>query len=55
MGDPANITVPKVEKRFKTELADYSAVHQDKTGPYADDLEVDAIIVGAGFSGSLHL
>lgn len=36
-------------KKYNTELTDYSAVHADKTGPYAENLEVDALIVGAGF------
>lgn len=36
-------------KKMYTELNDYSAHHENKTGPYADDLEVDALIVGAGF------
>lgn len=40
-------------KKYNTELTDYSAVHTDKTGPYADNLEVDALIVGAGFGKSL--
>lgn len=50
MGDSAAFVVPKLEKRFKTELTDYSRRHEDSTGPYADNLDVDAIIVGAGFS-----
>lgn len=41
-------TLPK-PKKYNTELTDYSTVHDDKTGPYADNLEVDALIVGAGF------
>ncbi len=36
-------------KKYNTELTDYSAVHADKTGPYAENLEVDALVVGAGF------
>lgn len=36
-------------KKYKTELTDYSVVHTEKTGPYAENLEVDALIVGAGF------
>lgn len=35
---------------MKAELREYSR-RIDTTGPYADDLEVDALIVGAGFSG----
>jgi hypothetical protein len=44
-------TVP-LPKKYNTELTDYSAVHVDKTGPYAENLEVDALIVGAGFGKS---
>ncbi|KAJ6109267.1 hypothetical protein N7486_001501 [Penicillium sp. IBT 16267x] len=42
-------------KKYNTELTDYSAVHSDKTGPYAENLEVDALIVGAGFAGIFML
>lgn len=38
-----------IAKKFNTELTDYSVVHRDTSGPYAKDLEVDALIVGAGF------
>lgn len=48
MGDPS--VVAPTQKKFKTRLTDWSVQHADKTGPYADDLDVDAIIVGAGFS-----
>lgn len=41
-------------KKFNTELTDYSVVHRDTTGPYAKDLEVDALIVGAGFGWFTH-
>lgn len=44
MGD---LSIPK--KKFNTELKDYSGNHADKIGPYAENLEVDAVIVGAGF------
>lgn len=45
MGD--NIKDPK---RYKTELSEYAAAPDaTATGPYAKDLEVDALIVGAGF------
>uniref|UniRef100_L7J5P6 Cyclopentanone 1,2-monooxygenase n=1 Tax=Pyricularia oryzae (strain P131) TaxID=1143193 RepID=L7J5P6_PYRO1 len=37
-------------KKFSTDLTDYSVQHSEKTGPYADNLDVDAIIVGAGFA-----
>jgi hypothetical protein len=40
-------------KKFNTELTDYSTNHIDKTGPYAENLNVDALVVGAGF-GKLH-
>jgi hypothetical protein len=33
---------------MKTELSQYSH-RRSKAGPYADDLDVDAIIVGGGF------
>jgi hypothetical protein len=33
---------------MKTELAEYSH-RRGNTGPYADDLDVDVIIVGGGF------
>jgi hypothetical protein len=39
-------------KKFNTELTDYSTVHADKTGPYAENLDIDALIVGAGFGKS---
>ena len=44
-----------IGKKFNTELTDYSTVHADKTGPYAENLEVDALIVGAGFGKSPSL
>ncbi|KAI0596555.1 hypothetical protein F4775DRAFT_564253 [Biscogniauxia sp. FL1348] len=42
-------------QKFKTGLADYSVLHKDNTGPYADNLEVDALIVGGGFAGIFML
>ncbi|CAG9983380.1 unnamed protein product [Clonostachys byssicola] len=42
-------------KKFNTELTDYSVAHEDKTGPYAPNLEVDALVVGAGFAGIFML
>lgn len=36
-------------KKFNTELTDYSVAKNEATGPYAKDLEVDALVVGAGF------
>lgn len=41
-------TVPN-PKKYNTELTDYSTIHTAKTGPYAENLEVDALVVGAGF------
>jgi hypothetical protein len=41
--------LPLRAKKFNTELSDYSKDHVEKTGPYASDLEVDSLIVGAGF------
>lgn len=46
MGDPS----ATLSKKFKTELTDYSIRHESNTGPYADNLDVDVIIVGGGFS-----
>ena len=45
MGEP----IPSRPKKFNTELTDYSVAHKEATGPYAKDLEVDALVVGAGF------
>ena len=45
MGEP----IPSHKKKFNTELTDFSVSHAERTGPYADDLEVDALVVGAGF------
>lgn len=41
-------------KKYNTELTDYSTVHTDKTGPYAENLDVDALVVGAGFGKSSY-
>lgn len=35
---------------IKTELREY-AKRRGTTGPYADNLEVDALVVGGGFGG----
>ncbi|KAK7417605.1 hypothetical protein QQX98_004426 [Neonectria punicea] len=51
MGEP----IPIQTKKFNTELTDYSVSHKEKTGPYADNLEVDALVVGAGFAGIFML
>ncbi|TPX14526.1 uncharacterized protein E0L32_005218 [Thyridium curvatum] len=42
-------------KKFNTELTDYSVAKNEATGPYAKDLEVDALVVGAGFAGIFML
>ncbi|KAF5019856.1 hypothetical protein F66182_8135 [Fusarium sp. NRRL 66182] len=42
-------------KKFNTELTDYSVTHHGDKGVYADNLEVDALIVGAGFAGIFML
>lgn len=52
MGDPAVVTVPQTEKKFKTELTDYSVRREGNKWPYTSDIDVDALIVGAGFSKS---
>lgn len=51
MGDPAVLTLPQAEKKFKTQLTDYSVRREDGKWPYGD-IDVDALIVGAGFSKS---
>lgn len=51
MGEP----IPVRSKKFNTELTDYSVSHKEKTGPYAENLEVDALVVGAGFGKLNHL
>ncbi|RDW65757.1 flavin-containing monooxygenase [Aspergillus mulundensis] len=43
------------EKKFATSLTDYSTTHSSKTGPYAENLDIDALIVGAGFAGIFML
>ncbi|POS72229.1 HK97 family phage prohead protease [Diaporthe helianthi] len=55
MGDPAVVTVPQVEKKFKTQLTDYSLRQEGDKWPYTNEIDVDAIIVGAGFSGIFML
>ncbi|KAF3762893.1 FAD/NAD(P)-binding domain-containing protein [Cryphonectria parasitica EP155] len=57
MGEPpsSNGSTTTEEKKFKTSLTDYSTRHGEKTGPYADNLDIDAIIVGGGFSGTFML
>lgn len=43
----SNGTVPHY--KFQTELTDYSVTHEGNTGPYASDLDIDALVIGAGF------
>lgn len=45
MGD----NIPSEPKKFNTGLTGYSISSNDKTGPYSDNLEIDALVVGAGF------
>ncbi|KAI3339857.1 hypothetical protein F4824DRAFT_454961 [Ustulina deusta] len=47
--------IPFHSKKFNTELSDYSKAHVEKTGPYAPELDVDSLIVGAGFAGIFML
>ncbi|PTB65004.1 FAD/NAD(P)-binding domain-containing protein [Trichoderma citrinoviride] len=42
-------------KKFNTDLTDYSVQHEEHTGPYAENLDIDAVIVGAGFAGIFML
>ncbi|TFA97784.1 Baeyer-Villiger monooxygenase [Trichoderma ghanense] len=46
---------PTETKKFNTELTDYSVQHDDRIGPYAENLDIDAVIVGAGFAGIFML
>lgn len=39
---------------LKTDLSQF-AVHHSREGPYADNLDVDVLIVGAGFGGTYML
>ncbi|KAM0452520.1 hypothetical protein ACHAPV_009416 [Trichoderma viride] len=51
MGD----NIPSEPKKFNTGLTGYSISSNDKTGPYSDNLEIDALVVGAGFAGIFML
>ncbi|KAL1872418.1 hypothetical protein Daus18300_004389 [Diaporthe australafricana] len=55
MGDPAVVTIPTAERKFKTGLTDYSIRREGDKWPYSSDIDVDALIVGAGFSGIFML
>lgn len=50
MGSLGNVQVKS--KKFNTELTDYSEVHASKTGPYAENLDIDALVIGGGFGKS---
>jgi hypothetical protein len=41
---------PEPERILKTDLREYSK-RTRTDGPYADDLDIDVLIVGAGFGG----
>lgn len=43
---------PEPERILKTDLREYSK-RTRTDGPYADNLELDVLIVGAGFGGRL--
>ncbi|KAF4978144.1 hypothetical protein FZEAL_5442 [Fusarium zealandicum] len=51
MGEP----IPKGNNEFNTKLTAYQKERHEKSGPYSDNLEVDALIVGAGFAGVFML
>jgi hypothetical protein len=42
------INMGSIDRGIRTELTQYSH-RRSKIGPYADDLDVDVIIVGGGF------
>jgi hypothetical protein len=44
----SSINMGSIDKGMKTELTQYSH-RRSNIGPYADDLDVDVIIVGGGF------
>jgi hypothetical protein len=45
---------PKPERVLKTDLREYS--NRKRTdGPYADNLDIDVLVVGAGFGGAYSL
>lgn len=52
------ITVPSQrpadQKGWKTDLLEFAA-RRSNDGPYADNLDVDVLIVGAGFGGTYML
>ncbi|CRG86870.1 Cyclopentanone 1,2-monooxygenase [Talaromyces islandicus] len=48
-------SIPTQIRKLNTELTDYSTHHTEDSGPYAHNLDIDAIIVGAGFAGIFML
>ena len=52
MGDPG--TEPEPERILNTDLRQYSR-RRRQDGPYADNLDLDVLVVGAGFSGAYCL
>jgi hypothetical protein len=46
--------IPKQPRKFATKLTEYSTPAHSRSGPYQDDLDLDALIVGAGFGEPLH-
>ncbi|KAL6232157.1 hypothetical protein BDW75DRAFT_247355 [Aspergillus navahoensis] len=54
--DPPAVSTPaSTPKKFSTSLTDYSTTHATNSGPYADNLDIDALIIGAGFAGIFML
>ncbi|KAI1173983.1 hypothetical protein F4777DRAFT_414431 [Nemania sp. FL0916] len=43
--------IPSPTRKFNTKLTDYTREQEENTGPYAPDLDVDCLVVGAGFAG----
>ncbi|OAA53080.1 Flavin monooxygenase-like protein [Cordyceps fumosorosea ARSEF 2679] len=41
----------QINKKLTTSLTDYSAAPRQHSGPYAPNLDIDALVVGAGFAG----
>ncbi|TKA32314.1 hypothetical protein B0A54_14465 [Friedmanniomyces endolithicus] len=50
MGDPGEMMDPVTNPKLKRELREYGKRGRTD-GPYADNLEVDALVVGGGFAG----
>ena len=45
---------PKVERIIKTDLYQYGKRRRND-GPYADNLDLDVLVIGAGFGGAYSL